>query len=58
MKLLWRISFGSVLILSGLLIWGVIDHHERLGYGLMALAFAGELAVDLGSSLRRRSARR
>ena len=38
---------GSVLILSALLIFGVIDHHQRLGYLLMAVGFTAQLAGDL-----------
>ena len=44
---LWRGALGSVLILSGLLIFGVIAHHQRLGYLLMAIGFTAQLAADL-----------
>jgi hypothetical protein len=43
----WRAALGSTLILSALLIFGVIDHHERLGYVLMAIGFTAQLAADL-----------
>jgi hypothetical protein len=36
-----------VFLLSALLIFGIIDHHQRLGYLLMVVGFTAQLAADL-----------
>jgi hypothetical protein len=55
---LWRSLLGCVLLLANLLIFGVINHHQRLGYLLMILFFVAALTGDFISGLWRRAANR
>jgi hypothetical protein len=57
-NLVWRSLLGCVLLLSSLFIFGVIDHHQRLGYLLMILFITAQLAGNPISYVRRRSANR
>jgi hypothetical protein len=51
--LLWFGVRGTALLFATLFIFGVIHHHERLGYLLLVAFFATEIVQDVVPRLRR-----